>query len=44
LRSALGRVPRSVRTGENVWRFRKAKAIVKLLALTPGHCLHRERV
>jgi len=30
--------------GEDVWRLRKAKAIVKLLALAPGHRLHRERV
>jgi hypothetical protein len=43
-RSALGSVHRSVRTGEDVWRLRKAMAIVKLLALAPGHCLHRERV
>ncbi|GAB2816997.1 BTAD domain-containing putative transcriptional regulator [Lentzea nigeriaca] len=26
------------------WRLRKAKALVKLLALAPGHRLHRDRV
>jgi len=26
------------------WRLRKARSFVKLLALTPGHTLHRERV
>ena len=30
--------------GEGVWRLRKAAALVKLLALTPGHRLHREQV
>jgi predicted ATPase/DNA-binding SARP family transcriptional activator len=30
--------------GEDAWRLRKAKAMVKLLALAPGHRLHRERV
>jgi hypothetical protein len=34
--------PRSI--GEDVWRLRNAKAIVKLPALAPGHRLHRERV
>src|SRR5215203_1264617 len=28
---------------EGAWRLRKASALVKLLALTPGHHLHRER-
>jgi predicted ATPase/DNA-binding SARP family transcriptional activator len=28
---------------EGVWRLRKAAALVKLLALAPGHHLHRER-
>ena len=30
--------------GEDAWRLRKAKAMVKLLALSSGHRLHRERV
>jgi hypothetical protein len=30
--------------GENTWQLRKAAAIVKLLALSPGQRLHRERV
>jgi predicted ATPase/DNA-binding SARP family transcriptional activator/DNA-binding CsgD family transcriptional regulator len=30
--------------GEDTWRLRKAKAMVKLLALSAGHRLHRERV
>jgi DNA-binding SARP family transcriptional activator len=34
--------PRSI--GEDAWRLRKAKAMVKLLALAPEHRLHRERV
>jgi DNA-binding SARP family transcriptional activator len=29
---------------EDAWRLRKAKAMVKLLALAPEHRLHRERV
>ena len=29
---------------EGAWHLRKAKSVVKLLALTPGHQLHRERV
>jgi predicted ATPase/DNA-binding SARP family transcriptional activator/DNA-binding CsgD family transcriptional regulator len=29
---------------DHAWRLRKATALVKLLALTPGHRLHRERV
>ena len=29
--------------GEGAWRLRKAAALVKLLALAPGHHLHRER-
>src|ERR671921_1122965 len=33
---------RTVEEGE--WRLRKAAALVKLLALAPGHHLHRERV
>ena len=28
---------------EGAWRLRKASALVKLLALAPGHHLHRER-
>jgi predicted ATPase len=28
---------------ENVWRLRKARELVKLLALAPGHRLHREQ-
>ena len=31
------------RTVEGEWRLRKASALVKLLALAPGHHLHRER-
>jgi DNA-binding SARP family transcriptional activator len=31
---------RAVEQGE--WRLRKAAALVKLLALAPDHCLHRE--
>jgi len=30
--------------GEDAWRLRKAKTMVKLLALFPDHRLHRERV
>jgi predicted ATPase/DNA-binding SARP family transcriptional activator/DNA-binding CsgD family transcriptional regulator len=30
--------------GERAWRLNKATALVKLLALAPGHRLHRERV
>lgn len=33
---------REIANGE--WRLRKARALVSLLALTPGHRLHRERV
>jgi DNA-binding SARP family transcriptional activator len=33
---------RAVREGE--WRLRKAASLVKLLALTPHHRLHRERI
>jgi DNA-binding SARP family transcriptional activator len=33
---------RSVEEGE--WRLRKAAGLVKLLALKPGHRMHRERV
>src|SRR5215207_3970136 len=29
--------------GGDVWRLRKAAALVKLLALAPGHRLHREQ-
>jgi predicted ATPase/DNA-binding SARP family transcriptional activator/DNA-binding CsgD family transcriptional regulator len=29
---------------ENQWRLRKASGLIKLLALAPGHRLHRERV
>ena len=29
---------------EGAWHLRKAKSLVKLLALAPGHCLHREQV
>jgi two-component SAPR family response regulator len=29
---------------EDEWRLRKAASLVKLLALTPGHRLHRERL
>jgi DNA-binding SARP family transcriptional activator len=29
--------------GQGAWRLRKAAALVKLLALAPGHCLHREQ-
>ena len=29
--------------GEDAWRLRKAEAMVKLLALAPGHRLHREQ-
>jgi predicted ATPase/DNA-binding SARP family transcriptional activator/DNA-binding CsgD family transcriptional regulator len=29
--------------GENEWRLRKAASLVKLLALAPGHHLHREQ-
>lgn len=34
--------PRTIRQGE--WRLKKAAALVKLLALEPGHRMHRERV
>jgi DNA-binding SARP family transcriptional activator len=29
--------------GEDAWRLRKAASLVKLLALSPGHRLHREQ-
>jgi DNA-binding SARP family transcriptional activator len=29
---------------QSAWGLRKAAAIVKLLALSPGHCLHREQM
>src|SRR5918998_82824 len=29
---------------ESAWRLRKAASLMKLLALSPGHRLHRERV
>ena len=29
---------------EDAWRLRKARALVKLLALAPGHRMHREQV
>ena len=29
---------------ENAWRLRKARSLVKILALTPGHRLHREQI
>jgi DNA-binding SARP family transcriptional activator len=28
--------------GETGWRLRKAKSLLKLLALAPGHRLHRD--
>ena len=34
--------PRAIE--DDGWRLRKAKSIVKLLALAPGHRLHREQV
>jgi DNA-binding SARP family transcriptional activator len=34
----------SRRLDEAEWRLRKAKSLVKLLALAPGHRLHREQV
>jgi predicted ATPase/DNA-binding SARP family transcriptional activator/DNA-binding CsgD family transcriptional regulator len=34
--------PRTV--GENGWRLKKAKSLVKLLALAPGHQMHREQL
>jgi DNA-binding SARP family transcriptional activator len=38
------RVSVGARTVEqNEWRLRKAAALVKLLALAPGHRLHREQ-
>jgi predicted ATPase/DNA-binding SARP family transcriptional activator/DNA-binding CsgD family transcriptional regulator len=30
--------------GEGAWHLRKAKSLVKLLALAPGHALHREQL
>jgi DNA-binding SARP family transcriptional activator len=30
--------------GADVWRRRKPAALVKILALTPGHCVHREQL
>jgi predicted ATPase/DNA-binding SARP family transcriptional activator len=29
---------------DGAWRLRKARGLVKLLSLTPEHCLHREQV
>jgi hypothetical protein len=37
-------VGRSTTREDDAWRLRKAKAIVKLQALAPGHRLHRARV
>lgn len=34
----------SRRIEDSAWRLRKAKAVIKLLALAPGHRLHREQV
>lgn len=34
----------SRKVGEGEWRLRKARSLVKLLALSPGHRMHRERV
>src|SRR5215217_4815029 len=34
--------PRAIQ--EDRWRLRKAKSLIKLLALSPGHRLHREQV
>jgi DNA-binding SARP family transcriptional activator len=31
------------KTDEGAWRLRKAASLIKLLALAPGHRLHRER-
>ena len=28
---------------ESAWRLRKARSVVKLLALVPGHSMHREQ-
>ena len=33
----------SLTIGEDGWRLRKAASLVKLLALAPGHRLHREQ-
>jgi len=30
--------------GEGAWHLRKAKSLVKLLAIAPGHALHREQI
>ena len=30
--------------GENTWRLKKAAGLVKLLALEPGHRMHRDRL
>src|ERR1700709_1946291 len=32
------------RVAERAWRLRKARSLVKLLALQPRHVLHREQV
>jgi DNA-binding SARP family transcriptional activator len=29
---------------EGMWRLRKARTLLKLVALTPGHALHRDQV
>ena len=34
----------SLTIGEDGWRLRKAASLVKLLALAPGHRLHREQI
>src|SRR3990172_2897719 len=34
--------PRAI--SDSAWRLSKSKAIVKLLALTPGHRLHRDQI
>ena len=30
--------------GDDAWRLKKAKSVVKLLALAPGHRMHREQL
>jgi DNA-binding SARP family transcriptional activator len=30
--------------GEDVWRLKKAKSLLKLLALSPDHRMHREQL
>jgi predicted ATPase len=44
LLGGFGAVVDDVAVGDGAWRLRKARQLVKMLALAPGHRLHREQV